>query len=273
MLFSKNRFQRTGYFLIDCIILNSMILIKLGGSIITNKEKPLSARRKTIDNLVKSLKKINESMIIVHGGGSYGHYWSVKYDMHTKARKYDLRGVSVVKNSMIELNKIILNSLLKNRLNPYCLPPTDFMSGNKSIPKKIKEIEKIAKSGLIPVTYGDALWYGQKKTYILSGDKIMTHLAKILKPRLSIFVLNEDGLYSDLKSKKLINELKGERPSISENKMDVTGGMTRKVDEASKISKMGINVFFVNGNKPERIVKAVKNRKFEGTLFIGKRNV
>jgi len=26
-----------------------MILIKLGGSIITNKEKPLSARRKTID--------------------------------------------------------------------------------------------------------------------------------------------------------------------------------------------------------------------------------
>jgi len=273
MLFSKNRFQRTGYFLIDCIILNSMILIKLGGSIITNKEKPLSARRKTIDNLVKSLKKINESMIIVHGGGSYGHYWSVKYDMHTKAKKYDLRGVSVVKNSMIELNKIILNSLLKNRLNPYCLPPTDFMSGNKSIPKKIKEVEKIAKSGLIPVTYGDALWYGQKKTYILSGDKIMTHLAKILKPRLSIFVLNEDGLYSDLKSKKLINELKGERPSISENKMDVTGGMTRKVEEASKISRMGVNVFFVNGNKPERIVKAVKNRKFEGTLFIGKRNV
>ena len=113
----------------------------------------------------------------------------------------------------------------------------------------------------------------RKKTYILSGDKIMTHLAKILKPRLCIFVLNEDGLYSDLKSKKLIYELRGERPLILENKTDVTGGMTRKVEEASKISKIGMNVFFVNGNKPERIVKAVKNRKFEGTLFKGKRNV
>jgi isopentenyl phosphate kinase len=174
---------------------------------------------------------------------------------------------------MIELNKIVLDSMLKNKLNPYCLPPTDFMLGNKPISRKVKEIEKIAKSGLIPVTYGDALWYGQKKTYILSGDKIMTHLAKILKPRLSIFVLNEDGLYSDLKSKKLIYELRGKRPSISENKMDVTGGMTRKVEEASKISKMGMSVFFVNGNKPDRIVKAVKNRKFEGTLFRGKRNV
>ncbi len=247
-----------------------MILIKLGGSIITNKEKPLSARRKTINNLVKSLKKINEPMIIVHGGGSYGHYWSVKYDIHTKERKYDLRGVAIVKNSMIELNKIILDSLLKNRLNPYCLPPTDFMSGNKPISKKVKEIEKIARSGLIPVTYGDALWYGQKKTYILSGDKIMTHLAKILNPRLCIFVLNEDGLYSDLKSKKLIYELKGEHPLISENKMDVTGGMSRKVEEASKISKMGMNVFFVNGNKPERIVEAVKRKKFHGTLFKGR---
>jgi len=223
-----------------------MILIKLGGSIITNKEKPLSVRRKTINNLVKSLKKINEPTIIVHGGGSYGHYWSVKYNMHTKERKYDLRGVAIVKNSMIELNKIILDSLLKNRLNPYCLPPTDFMSGNKSISKKVKEIEKIAKSGLIPVTYGDALWYGQKKTYILSGDKIMTHLAKILKPRLCIFVLDEDGLYSDLKSKKLIYEFKDKSPSISENKMDVTGGMTRKVEEASKISKMGMTSLIIS---------------------------
>ena len=247
-----------------------MILIKLGGSIITNKEKPLSARRKTIDKLAKSLKRIDEPIIIVHGGGSYGHFWSVKYDMHTKERKYDLRGVAIVKNSMIELNKIILDLMLKNKLNPYSLPPTDFMSGNKPILKKVKEIEKIAKSGLIPVTYGDALWYGQNKSFILSGDKIMTHLAKILKPRLCVFALNEDGLYSDLKSKKLIHELKGQRPLISQNKMDVTGGMTRKVEEASKISKMGMNVFFVNGNKPERIVKAIKNRKFEGTLFRGK---
>jgi len=247
-----------------------MILIKLGGSIITNKEKPLSVRRKTIEKIAKSLKKTDETMIIVHGGGSYGHYWSVKYNMHTKEKKYDLRGVAIVKNSMIELNKIVLDSLLKNKLNPYCFPPSNFMLGNRPISKKVEEIEKIAKSGLIPVTYGDALWYGQQKTYILSGDKIMTHLAKILKPRLSIFVLNEDGLYSDLKSKKLIYELKGKHPSISENKKDVTGGMVRKVEEASKISKMGINVFFVNGNKPERIVKAVKNRKFEGTLFRGK---
>ena len=63
--------------------------------------------------------------------------------MHTKERKYDLRGVAIVKNSMIELNKIILDSMLKNKLNPYCLPPTDFMSGNKPIQKKLKRLKKL----------------------------------------------------------------------------------------------------------------------------------
>ena len=244
-----------------------MLLIKLGGSIITNKNKPLSAKRKTINKIVQSLRKINEDLVIVHGGGSYGHYWSVKFDMHTKPGKYNFRGVSVVKNSMIELNKIILDSFIKNKLNPYCLPPTDFMIRNKPIIRKILEIKKIASSSLIPITFGDALWYDNKKTYILSGDKIMSILAYVLKPRLSIFVLNEDGLYSDMKVKKVISEFKNEKIFIKKNPVDVTGGMTRKVKEASNISKMGLKVFFVNGNKPERIVNAVTKKKFEGTLF------
>ena len=130
-----------------------MILIKLGGSIITNKERPLSPRRKTIDNILKEISKIKEPVVMVHGGGSYGHYWSVKYDMHTKPAKTAPKGVAVVKNSMVGLNKIILDSALKNRINPYCLPPTDFMSGKRPIKSKILTINEIAKSGLTPNTY------------------------------------------------------------------------------------------------------------------------
>ena len=244
-----------------------MILIKLGGSIITNKEKPLSPRKKTIDNILKEIGKVKEPVIIVHGGGSYGHYWSVKYDMHTKPAKTSPKGVAIVKNSMVELNKIILDSAVKNKVNSYCLPPTDFMKGNKSIRSKILTISDIAKSGLTPITFGDALWYGQKKSYILSGDVIMTTIAKVLKPRLSLFVLNVDGVYSDLKSKKLIRDFKKETPKIQENAMDVTGGMTRKITESDKMAKSGLKVFFVNGNKPKRITDAILGKKFEGTLF------
>ena len=244
-----------------------MILIKLGGSIITNKQKPLTPNTSAINKIAIQLKKVREPVIIVHGGGSFGHYWSVRYDMHTRPAKYNKRGVAIVKNSMIELNKIILDSFLKNRLNPYCIPPTDFMSGDKADTKKIKEILRIAKDGLVPVSYGDVLWHGQNKFYILSGDRIMGILAKVLNPRLAIFVLNVDGVYSDMKTKKLLHEINGQKTSISKVGMDVTGGMTRKIKEAIMISKGGVNVFLVNGNKPERIVNAIKGKKFEGTVF------
>ena len=244
-----------------------MILIKLGGSIITNKNKPQSVRKKTIEKIVKALKKINEPIIIVHGGGSFGHYWSVKYNMHTKPARYSTKGVAIVKKSMMDLNSVILDIFLKKKFNPYCVPPSDFMVGNKHVSKKVKEIEKIGKSNLIPITFGDALWYGNKKSFILSGDKIMTIFAKVLKPRLSIFVLNENGVYSDLKNKKLIYNFKKEKPRFSKIEKDVTGGMKRKVNEAQEISKSGLKVFFVNGNKPERIVNAIKSNNFEGTLF------
>ena len=241
----------------------------MGGSIITNKDRPLSPRKKTIDKITKNLKKISEPVILVHGGGSFGHYWSVRYDMHTKPAKYDYHGIAIVKNSMIELNKIILDSMVKNKLNPYCLPPTDFMAGDKPIISKIKQIKNMAESNLTPVTFGDALWYGQKKSYILSGDRIMSILAKSLRPRLSIFLLNVDGLYSDFNTKKLIYDMKDQQASIQEISMDVTGGMKRKVEEAIKISKIGLKVFFVNGNKPYRMVDAIEKNKFEGTIFRG----
>jgi len=243
-----------------------MILIKLGGSIITNKQKPLTPNLSAINKIVSQLKKIKEPIIVVHGGGSFGHYWSVRYDMHTKLAKYNKKGVSVVKNSMVALNKIILDSFLKHGLNPYCLPPTDFMLGNKADQKKVREIAKIAKAGLVPISYGDVMWYGKNKFYILSGDKIMGILSKILKPRLVIFTLNVDGVYSDMKSKKLLREIKGKNPEISEVEMDVTGGMSRKIKEAISISKNGTKVLLVNGNYPDRIVNAAKG-KFEGTLF------
>jgi len=246
-----------------------MILIKLGGSIITHKQKPLSPNLSVINKIASQLKKIREPVIIVHGGGSFGHYWSVRYNMHTKPAKYSKKGIAIVKNSMVELNKIILSSFLKHDLNPYCLPPTDFMLGGKADFKKVKEIAKIAKDGLVPISYGDVLWYGKNKFYILSGDKIMGILAKILKPRLVIFVLNVDGVYSDMKTKKLLREIKGQKTAISKVGMDVTGGMSRKIKEASLISKNGINVFLVNGNKPERIVNAIKGKNFEGTVFRG----
>ena len=209
-----------------------MILMKLGGSIITNKEKPLTPNKNSILRIASSLKNLSEPLVIIHGGGSFGHYWSVKYDMHTKPERHSPIGVSAVKNSMVKLNSIVIESFLESGLKPYSLPPSEFMVGDKPQINKVKEISKITKTGLTPVSYGDVMWFGKNKFYILSGDRIMSILSKLLHPRLAIFVTNVDGVYSDMKNKRLLNEITKEKPITSIVTMDVTGGMARKIKEA-----------------------------------------
>jgi isopentenyl phosphate kinase len=252
-----------------------LALIKLGGSVITFKDEPLTANVKTIDRISHTLAQIKMPMIIVHGGGSYGHYWSVKYDMHTKPASYDAHGVSVVHESMVALNEIIVNSMIREGLNPYGIPPSVFTAGSKPIAARIKQVHAIAKSGVVPVTFGDVVHTDSNKYSILSGDAIMTILAKELRPSRVIFATNVDGIYKDMQTRELVREIKvSGKKSIEFSKApgaDVTGGMQRKVTEAFKIASCGMDVLMVNGLEPERIAQAIEGRLEVGTVVKGKK--
>lgn len=271
-----------------------MILVKLGGSIITDKTRPLSIRSRILNSITQSLAWFGEPLVLVHGGGSFGHYWSVEYDMHTAPDEYELEGVSEVKTSMTDLNGFVARSMMKNRLYPYCVPPEAFMHGGKLVPAKVKMLDTISKSGMVPVTYGDALWTG-KKTYILSGDVIMAKLAQALKPELCVFLLNVDGLYNNMEdmelipvfdpdseaAKKIMAEIRAAKKRDPESEdapddpgpMDVTGGMLRKVERAIEISNAGIPVLFTNGKYARNMldVRMGWERHAYGTLFRGRK--
>lgn len=254
--------------------MQNLALIKLGGSVITFKDRPLSANTDAIDGISGALVSLDIPTIIVHGGGSFGHHWSVKYDMHTKPAQYDAHGVSVVHESMITLNQIISNSMIRAGLNPYSIAPPMFTTGHKAISAKIRELYTIAKSKLVPVTFGDVVHTGGRNYSILSGDALMSILAKVLRPSKVIFVTNVDGIYRDLNTKELVTELvaKGKADPIKFSQAvgaDVTGGMQRKVKEAFKIASFGIDVMLINGLVPERIGQAVSGKLQVGTVIKG----
>jgi isopentenyl phosphate kinase len=147
---------------------------------------------------------------------------------------------------------------------------------------KVLELKKITKNNLIPVTYGDVVYIKNNKYSILSGDVLMTMLSKILDPYKIIFAINVDGLYNNMKDKKIIKEIKFENNKTYKKKQmkvnlmknvnidDVTGGIKRKVEEATKIANTGKDVMFINGLDPIQIQKAVQDKNFKGTIFKGK---
>ena len=162
--------------------MQKLALIKLGGSVVTFKDKPLAANAGAIDGISRVLAQLNVPAIIVHGGGSFGHYWSMKYGMHTKPASYDVHGVSVVHESMIALNQIIVSSMRMAGLNPYGMPPSVFATNRMPIVAKIRQVYAMAKSKVMPVTFGDVVHVESTKYSILSGDALMTILAKVLRP-------------------------------------------------------------------------------------------
>jgi isopentenyl phosphate kinase len=249
--------------------MQNLALIKLGGSVVTFKDKPLAANTEAIDAISRALKSIRMPIIIVHGGGSFGHYWSVQYDMHTKPARYDSRGVAIVHESMIALNQLIVNSMIESGLDPYGLQPSVFTAGLRSISSRLGQILAMAKSKVIPVTFGDVVHVENGKYSILSGDSLMTIIAKALKPSRVVFATNVDGIYADMKARKIVPVLqsgKSIRVSAS-SAADVTGGMKRKITEAFKIASSGMDVMMVNGLFPERIAEAAQGRPTIGSMI------
>ncbi len=258
---------------------NELVLIKLGGSVITIKDIPVSANYGAIEGIATAMSLLKDTpMVLVHGGGSFGHYWSVKYNMHTRPDTYDLHGISVVHESMINLNQIIVKYFINKGLNPYAVSSFGLTNGTRPLTTKIKQMLIMAHTGLLPVTFGDAIHINDGNYSILSGDVIMTMMTKLLNPSKVIFAVNTDGVYTDNRSGNTIRELTradirrgkffGSRTSRTKGP-DITGGMSRKVREALKISSAGIDVMIINGLKPERLIQAVRSgpENFEGTLI------
>lgn len=254
-------------------MLQDVVLIKLGGSVVTHKVRPMTTNKIAIDRIFKTFLSVRVPIIVVHGGGSFGHYWSVKYDMHSKPDRYPSGGIAVVHESMISLNHKLVKSMIKFKLNPYSVSPFSFISNNKPLVKKIFELASMTRDKIIPVTYGDIVYRTNHKYSILSGDELMTMLSYVLKPKKVIFAVNVDGIYLDPQTRELIKTVE-EKSLIkfSNVNFDVTGGMKRKVCEALKISQAGIDVHFVNGFKPDRLLKILDNRKAKGTVIKGKRS-
>ena len=66
--------------------MENLILMKLGGSVVTEKGKPFTERLDVIHRLVKEIHEAREEgefkLIVGHGGGSYPHVPASNFKTH-----------------------------------------------------------------------------------------------------------------------------------------------------------------------------------------------
>ncbi len=189
--------------------------------------------------------------------------------MHTKPELYDSRGISVVHESMVALNQIVVKSMLDAGLAPYGISPISFFEDGKENVTKFNELVEFTRRGIVPVTFGDVVYINDGRFSIVSGDSLMTRIATHIRPSRVIFTVNVDGIYEDMKNKKLVKVLNSSISDISfmDSSIDVTGGMGRKISEAFEIARLGIDVNIVNGLDADRVFDIMRGIEAKGTII------
>ncbi|NOR84593.1 hypothetical protein GQ473_00600 [archaeon] len=258
--------------------MSEIIMLKLGGSLITDKTKPYTIKSETLKRIAKEIKEaISEKdikLIIGHGGGSFPHQSATKYQTHKGIKNNEsIKGITIVQNDAAKLNRLVVDALLNEGINAISIQPSASVITKDSRIQSwdTKTIEKFLKLNIVPVPYGDIALDEKQGCCIISTEEILTFLAKKLGTTRIILagkvdgVLTSDGdLIPEITAKnfyEIKKHLKGSDGA------DATGGMIHKVERMLEFAKKEIKSEIINGNKAGDIKQALLGKTNLGTTI------
>jgi isopentenyl phosphate kinase len=246
--------------------------LKLGGSIITNKSRPELLNREALDLVVSAihsatkLSRASLKLILVHGGGSFGHYYAKKFHISRQSTKISPLGIALTTQSMLKLHSYVREAFLKRNLGIETILPSELLSENQSLlsSEGISRLRSALECELSPITFGYVL-LSHGEAFIISGDQICKAIANSFTIQRMIFVMNVDGIYPDptLRGRIVRRLSSSAKVSTSNANYDVTGGVGSKLDLGFEILRTGAQVFYVNGYNPSRLRNLLLGREEE----------
>ena len=257
------------------------VVLKIGGSVITDKNVELAARTEVINRLAEEIAKANtKNLIIVHGGGSFGHPTAQKYGIKDGLKDDAQKvGFAETHHVMTMLNGLVMDALVWHEIPAVSITPSSCMLTENGRIRLFDGTvsEMLLKMGFTPVLYGDATLDAKLGFTVLSGDQIVAHLARTFGASKVVLGVDVDGICdTDPKTNKnaqvyshlTLGELKAVEGKLGKSTAsDVTGGMLGKVTELLPAVEQGIPVVIVNAAKPNRVYRALIGEKVEGTII------
>lgn len=256
-------------------MMSRTIILKLGGSIITNKH--CDGQRMQKDIVLRIAKEISRflnknphhKLIILHGGGSFSH---------PLAYRYHLVDQLITRSRLIGMGKTVnavktLATLLAGVFLDVGLPIVPFQTSTLCKKQKgrlvlgdMATIKTVLKHGGIPLLGGDVVLDDNCRTSIASADALAVALAKHFSGAKLLFATDVDGVYEKFppshqavpfttitrtQLQELVSKSKGKvLPS------DVTGGMMGKLKALLSIRDHTVVIF--NGKKPDLLLSVLQ---------------
>lgn len=207
-------------------------VLKLGGSVITDKDRPETVDEGRLAFLASALAG-REDLVVVHGAGSFGHHHAANHGVSVSEGTHDDEAVREIHASMERLNECVVEALAAEDVPALTIHPLSlaYRSHAGKLGMPIEGIETMLEEGFAPVLYGDILVHRGKGATIVSGDELVVALAEGLgAERVGLCstvpgVLDDAGdVVPEIESYDDVAAYLGGSEST-----DVTGGMAAKV--------------------------------------------
>ncbi|WP_254524088.1 isopentenyl phosphate kinase [Natrinema caseinilyticum] len=241
-----------------------MIVLKLGGSVITEKDRAETLDGEALERAAETIAAAQtdglEDVVVVHGGGSFGHHNASEHGVSTTDGTRDATAVLDIHGAMKTLNSFVLSRLLERDVQAVPVHPFSTAyrdtAGTLSLPTG--QVETMLAEGFVPVLHGDVIAHAGAGATVVSGDELVAELARRLSAdRVGLCstvpgVLDEDEVVIDrIEDFEAVATVLG-----ASDATDVTGGMVGKVrtllDLEAEASIFGLDALasFLDGSTP-----------------------
>ncbi len=240
----------------------SPVILKIGGSVITDKSSVSSARKDEIERISGEIasfsRNTDSSLILVHGAGSFGHPQAMKYRL---GERFDAQGVYLTHVSVKALNSMVVESL--NQAGARALPvhplSSCLLENGKLVEFQLAHVKLMLERGIIPVIHGDVVMDRVKGAAVLSGDRIIPYIARALGASKIGAGSDVDGVMDErgivikkitpLSFAGIAKNIKGSAST------DVTGGMLGKVSELLELAGKGVSSRIFNASRKDEVLR------------------
>ncbi|WP_353634138.1 isopentenyl phosphate kinase [Halobacterium sp. NMX12-1] len=210
------------------------VVVKLGGSVVTEKDQPETVAADRLADLAGALGDANlDDLVVVHGGGSFGHPHAAEHGISSSEGKRDAAAVRDVAGAMAELNTAVVGALADAGVP--AVPVHPFSVGYRTADGDLRfptdQLAAMLDEGFVPVLHGDVLTQVGAGATIVSGDELVTHVASELNADRVGLCSTVPGVLDE--SGDVVREITDYEDVAAalggSNATDVTGGMAAKV--------------------------------------------
>ena len=224
--------------------MSERILVKLGGSVITDKKTDCAINRNQLSFVASAISRAGTGdIVIIHGAGSCGHPEAKRYRLDEGALKGQTEGIYVTHRAVSRLNDSVVETLREKGVAAVGIHPlhTAVADNGRLIAFEYRHLEKMLMLKMVPVIHGDVVMDLSKGACIVSGDQLVRYLAVALS-------INRVGLATDvpgvLDGGQVVPVItRNMAPALqigSSIHTDVTGGMRGKMNELLGLAEAGI---------------------------------